>query len=62
MNNVTINHSFDASYDKDAQTCTIDMVIRNYRGEFIEGKVVSINKPASVFEAECLGVREALSF
>lgn len=47
----------DASYDKEAQTCTTGMVIRNYMGEFVERKVVSINKPATVFEAECLGVR-----
>lgn len=39
---------------------TIGMAIRDCRGEFVEGRNMTLMSPDSVFEAECIGVREAL--
>ena len=38
------------------------MVIRDHKGSFIEGRSMTLPRPATVFEAECIGVREALSW
>lgn len=41
---------------------TIGMVLRDHRGVFLEGRNLTLPCPLSVFEAECIGVREALSW
>lgn len=52
----------DASVFKNAQSFTVGMVMRNYLGEFLAGKNLCLPMSDSVFEAEALGVREALSW
>ncbi|XP_074355573.1 uncharacterized protein LOC141695214 [Apium graveolens] len=52
----------DASVFQNAQSFTVSMVMRNYLGEFLAGKNLCLPMADSVFEAEALGVREALSW
>ncbi|KAK1404146.1 hypothetical protein POM88_003751 [Heracleum sosnowskyi] len=52
----------DASFYPGTATFTIGMVVRDCRGEFVEGRSMTLMSPDSVFEAECIGVREALSW
>lgn len=52
----------DASVFCEADSFTIGMVLRDYRGHFIAGRNMRMVKPASVFEAETIGVLEALSW
>lgn len=51
----------DASFSQDSASFSVGMM-RNHRGEFLLGKNLSREKPDSAFEAEALGVREALSW
>lgn len=51
----------DASFYPEADTFFIGMVIGNHEGLFIEGRSMTLPRPANVFEAECIGVREALA-
>lgn len=41
---------------------TVGMVLRDHDGSFIAGKTLCLQAPDSVFEAEAIGVREALSW
>lgn len=41
---------------------TIGMVLRDSQGTFLVGRNLSLEAPGSVFEAEALGVHEALSW
>lgn len=52
----------DASFVKNSPACTVGMVLRDHTGAFLAGKNVSFTTPDIVFEAEALGVREALSW
>ncbi|KAL8105033.1 hypothetical protein AgCh_028992 [Apium graveolens] len=58
----TFKCNVDASFYPGADTFSVGMVIRDCRGSFLEGKCMTLKSPASVFEAECIGVREALSW
>ncbi|KAL8148945.1 hypothetical protein AgCh_006084 [Apium graveolens] len=58
----TIKINMDASIFQNAQLFTVGMVMRNYLGEFLAGKNLCLPMADSVFEAEALGVREALSW
>lgn len=51
----------DASVFPGMETFSISMVLRNHSGTFLAGKNIRLPVPTSVFEAEALGVREALS-
>lgn len=52
----------DASFFPEATSFTIGMVIRDHEGKFIEGRTMFLTRPDTVFEAECIRVREALSW
>lgn len=52
----------DASFFSRADTISISMVLPEHNGSFIAGKVLRLMAPRSVFEAETIGVREALSW
>lgn len=52
----------DASWIPGAEISTIGMVLRDNAGVFLEGRTVAMGKAANAFEAECIGVREALSW
>lgn len=58
----TIKLNVDASYRPEASTFSIGMVIHNHENTFIEGQSMTLPRPSTVFEAECIGVREALSW
>lgn len=50
----------DAAVVGEAETCSVGMVLRDCRGQFLEGKVMNFLNPESVFAAEARGVCEAL--
>lgn len=52
----------DASVFPGADSFSLDMVLRDHHGSLLAGKVLRLSAPASVFEAETIGVREALSW
>lgn len=52
----------DVLFFPNAEAFTVGMVIRDYTGAFIEGKNLSLPSPSTVFEAESIGIREALSW
>ncbi|XP_074364363.1 uncharacterized protein LOC141705221 [Apium graveolens] len=52
----------DAAIQEGSESFSIGMVIRDHTGTFIEGKVMSFPSPESVFAAEAIGMREALSW
>lgn len=52
----------DASLFKGANTFSVGMVLRDHNGEFLAGKNLSFLSPDSVFEAEAIGAKEALSW
>ncbi|KAL8127779.1 hypothetical protein AgCh_014632 [Apium graveolens] len=58
----TIKINVDAPVFQNAQSFTMGMVMRNYLGEFLAGKNLCLPMADSVFKAEALGVREALSW
>lgn len=58
----TLKCNVDASFYPGTATFSIGMAIRDCRGEFVEGRNMTLMSPDSVFEAECIGVREALSW
>lgn len=58
----TIKLNVDASFFPEASTFSIGMVIRNHEGVFVEGRSMTLPHPENVFAAECIGVREFLSW
>lgn len=52
----------DTSVFEGADSFSIGMVLRDFEGRFIKGRNLCLPKPDSVFEAEALGVCEALSW
>lgn len=58
----TLKLNVDAAFKTEDSTFSIGMVIRDHEGVFVEGRVMKLARPSSVFEAECIGVREALSW
>ncbi|XP_074374765.1 uncharacterized protein LOC141715185 [Apium graveolens] len=52
----------DVSVRDGVGTFSVGMVLRDQEGGFIAGKTHSMRAPGSVFEAEAIGVREALSW
>lgn len=52
----------DASVRAGSDTFLVGMVLRDYEGVFVAGKTISIQASGSIFEAEAIGVREALSW
>lgn len=60
--NGTLKVNVDASVFPGAQSFTVGMVLRDQRGDFLAGKCATFNMVDSVFEAEAIGVREALSW
>ena len=52
----------DLSFVSDADTFKVGMVLRNHDGEFLAGQTSCFEATTSVFEAEVIGVREALSW
>lgn len=52
----------DASYFPGTMSFTVEMVVRDWRGQFMEGRNLRLPNPGSVLEAEGVGVREALSW
>lgn len=52
----------DASFYPGHESFSVGMVLRDQEGTFLEGKCISLPQPATVMEAECIGVREALSW
>lgn len=43
-----------------SETFSIRMVVRDHSGIFIESNVISFPRPATILEAESIGVKEAL--
>uniref|UniRef100_A0A161XYN6 Uncharacterized protein n=2 Tax=Daucus carota subsp. sativus TaxID=79200 RepID=A0A161XYN6_DAUCS len=41
-----------------AATFSVGMVIRDHKGSFVEGRSMTLPRPVTVFEAECIGVRD----
>lgn len=52
----------DASVFLGAPTFRIGMVMRDHRGNFVVGKTMCLSAVDTIFEAEALGLREALSW
>ena len=52
----------DASFYMDSSSCIVGMVLRDHNGSFVAGKNLSFVNPTTAFEAEAVGVREALSW
>ena len=52
----------DASIFPEADTFSVGMVMRDQNGMFVEAKVIALPCPATVMEAESIGVKEALSW
>ena len=52
----------DASWFEGADTCSVGMVLRDHEGNFIEGRNMTLPQTSTVFEAESIGVKEALSW
>lgn len=51
----------DASFFTGEESFTVGMVLRDHGGNFIAGRTLKLQAPNSVFEAEAIGVKEALS-
>lgn len=47
---------------KGAEYFSIGMVLRDHHDTFLERKILCLSGPASVFEAEAIGFRKALSW
>lgn len=58
----TFKLNVDASFFAGANSFSIGMVLRDQHGTFVEGRTLSLPCPTTVMEAECLGIREALSW
>lgn len=58
----TFKVNVDASVFPGALVFSVGMVIRDHKGVFLEGRNLSLPCPSSLVEAECIGVREALSW
>lgn len=54
------NINVDASVFPGEESFTVGMVLRDHGGTFIAGQTLRLQAPDSVFEAEVIGVREAL--
>lgn len=52
----------DAFVGLQPEVYSIGLVMRDHRGMFVEAKVMSFPSPTTVLEAECIGVKEALSW
>ncbi|WOH00096.1 hypothetical protein DCAR_0519453 [Daucus carota subsp. sativus] len=52
----------DASVFTEAETFSIGMLVRDHHGSFVVGRTMTLPKVDSVFEAEAIGVKEALSW
>lgn len=52
----------DASVFPDSDFFSVGMLIRDHKGVFVAGRVIRLPAPTSVFEAEIVGVKEALSW
>lgn len=52
----------DASFFAGAETFSVGMALRGQNGDFMGGRCIAFPRPVSVVEAECIGVREALSW
>lgn len=52
----------DASFKAGSESFTVGMVARDCKGLFIEGRSITLPCPTTVMDAECIGVREALSW
>lgn len=52
----------DASVFPGSYTFSIGMLVRDHQGSFLAGRRLRLPAPASVFEAEVIGVKEALSW
>lgn len=52
----------DASWFESANFFSIGMVTRDQKGHFIEVRTMAFHQAADVFEAECIGMKEALSW
>ncbi|XP_074328486.1 uncharacterized protein LOC141666398 [Apium graveolens] len=52
----------DASWYPEADMFSVGMVLRDCCGTFVEGRSMVLPKSANPFEAECIGMREALSW
>lgn len=57
-----IKVNVDASWFAEAEIFSMGMVIREQKGDFIEGRTMTFQQSADVFEAECIGLKEALSW
>lgn len=52
----------DASFTSDSDKFKVGMVMMNHIGEFLAGRTRCFEAASTVFEAEAVGVREALSW
>lgn len=52
----------DASFFAGEETFSVGLVLRDHEGTFVKGKCLTLPCPSTVFEAESIGVREALSW
>ncbi|KAL8091888.1 hypothetical protein AgCh_034234 [Apium graveolens] len=60
--NGVLKLNVDASFRSDKENFSLDMVIRDSNGDFVEGRTMCKPPVSSVFEAEAVGVKEALSW
>lgn len=60
VGNMKVN--VDASLSSENATFSVGMVLRDHTGKFIEGRVGCMPEVGSIFEAEAIGIREALSW
>lgn len=58
----TSKMNVDASFHYDAETCTIEMLVRDHTGSFMEGRSITLASSRNVLEAEAISIREALSW
>lgn len=52
----------DASLVQGAESFSVGMVSRDHQGSFVAGRTMTLPMVDSVFEAETIGVKEALSW
>lgn len=52
----------DASVFSQSDSFSVGMVMGDHRGSFVEAKIAALPCPATVLEAESIGVKEALSW
>lgn len=60
--NGVLKLNVDASFRSDKENFSLGMVIRDSNGDFVEGRTMCKAPVSSVFEAEAVGVKEALSW